>query len=110
MRFFPENAGQMAVAGAAGSVIYWITNRQSPKNGLIAIVAGAISAVYLGPAISPILAPVFGTTSEVPASVGGYLCGMVGISMNGLILDIFKGRLLSLVGKAGKGGETDEGA
>lgn len=108
MKLFPENAEQMAMAGAAGSIIYWISNRQSPKNGLISIVVGAITAIYLGPAVSPILSQAFGASSEIPTHLSSYICGMMGISMNGLILDVFKGRLLSLRGVSQKAGETDD--
>lgn len=108
MKLFPENAGQMAVAGAAGSVIYMIASRQRPKNWAASIVVGAITAMYLGPAITPVLAQAFGTTSEIPGNLGGYICGMMGLSMNLLILDVLRGRLLALKGGDPKTGEPDE--
>lgn len=107
MRLFPDGAEGTAMAGFCGAIIYWITNRQSWKNGVVSLIVGVITAIYLTPAVSPILANVFGTTSELPSYLGGYVCGMSGIALNGLIMDILRGRLLYFR-DAAKKESTDE--
>ena len=85
---FPDGVEKTAMAGFCGAIVYWITNKKSPRDGLLCMIVGVISAIYLGPLIEPIIAKAFETTSELPQTLSGFICGMCGISLNGLILDL----------------------
>jgi len=95
MSLFPENASGMAIAGVCGAVVYGLSNNLTWKNTLVCLVIGAISAVYLTPVITPLLSQIFGSDSETPGFLGGYVCGMGGIALNLILIDILKGRLRS---------------
>lgn len=83
-----------AIAGLLGGIIHWVTNRLSWRNGLLCLVVGAISAVYLGPImIAPILTNGFGVDGDPAMALGGFLIGVSGIAFQGTIIDLLKGRL-----------------
>ncbi|RKT35281.1 hypothetical protein BXY70_1314 [Roseovarius halotolerans] len=90
--FLPDNAGRAAVAGIAGGIVAWVTNKQNPREGIASIIVGCITAIYLGPIVAPILEPVIGAISPGNDAVGfaSFVCGMSGISISGLIMDAVK--------------------
>jgi len=88
--------------GALGGVVRWLTLRGSVVEGLITILVGGICAMYLGPLAIPILEP-FIEKIAPQGDAGGlssFLIGMGGISISGLVLDIFD-RKRRDVGKEG---------
>lgn len=86
---------QMVLAGALGGVVRWATLRSHWSDGAIAIVIGAICAVYLSPLALPALAPGLGALSISPESVhglSGFLIGLGGITVSGFIIDLWRAR------------------
>jgi hypothetical protein len=79
-----------ALAGAAGGVVRWLTLRHDWREGLMAIVVGAICALYLGPVIEPLLEPIIGKIAPQGDASGfsSFMTGLAGISLTGLLLDV----------------------
>ena len=74
----------VAVAGGAGGFFRWASMRpREPKELLISIPVGVIAAVYLGPAIEPML-----TWMAAGPQLAGFIAGVIGISAAGFILDV----------------------
>lgn len=85
--------GQVALAGAAGGLVRWLTLRSRPLDGFIAIVVGAISAIYLGPLAEPAIDALLGQVIVEDASRGafsGFIIGLGGISVTGFIMDVWR--------------------
>lgn len=89
-----SDSGTMAIAGAAGGVVRWITLRDNWREGVPAIVVGGICANYLGPLVVPIIEPVVGKLAPAgdPLGLSAFIVGLGGISLSGLVIDIFKAR------------------
>ncbi|WP_457645332.1 hypothetical protein [Profundibacter sp.] len=79
-----------ALAGAAGGIVRWLTLRHDWREGLMAIVVGAICALYLGPVIEPLLEPIIGKIAPQGDASGfsSFMTGLAGISLTGLLLDV----------------------
>lgn len=82
---FPDGADKLAVAGFSGAVVFWITNRKNKSEGLMSLIVGVLSAVYLGPIVEPFLAQLVGV--EVSYFLSGFICGLTGIVINGAIAE-----------------------
>lgn len=106
--FFPDGVEKAATAGFFGAIAYWITNKKNPRDGVMCLIVGVISAIYLGPLIEPVLRQFTGPDSELPATLAGFVCGMSGISLNGLIVDLVHGRARMLRDAAELKGKDDE--
>ena len=92
--WFSEKA-QIAIAGAAGGVVRWLTLREDWKDGLISIVVGAICSLYLSPLALPVLEPTLGkiiTNQDQVAGFSGFVIGIGGIAVAGSVLDVWKAR------------------
>jgi len=50
-----NGAAAAALAGVAGGVVHWIVNRKNPRAGILAVVVGGMTAVYIGPFASSII-------------------------------------------------------
>jgi len=97
---------KLALAGALGGVVRWATLKQPPFDGLISVVVGCICAIYVGPAINPIMRPVIdlaGIDLEAAQGLGGFLVGIGGILVSGFFLDLWQLRRRLLK----QGGSTD---
>ena len=88
------DAASAILAGALGGVVRWATLRTNWKEGVVAIIVGAICAVYLGPLIEPLLEPIFGSIAPDGDAHGltGFICGIGGITLAGVILDVINRR------------------
>lgn len=87
--------GQIALAGALGGVVRWLTLRQMWREGLASILVGGICAVYLGPLASPVLDNIVGIFNVAPdarASFSGFVIGVGGIAVAGAIMDFWRAR------------------
>jgi hypothetical protein len=87
--------GQLAVAGALGGVVRWLSLREDWKDGFVSIAVGAICAVYLSPLAIPLFDSVLGKIVVDQASrhgFSGFIIGIGGIAVSGLVLDIWKAR------------------
>lgn len=94
--------GKAIIAGGLGGVVRWLTLRPTVKEGVITIVVGGICALYLGPIALPIVEGTLGKV--VPggdmAGLTSFLVGMGGISLAGMVLDVFDRRRRELGGKS----------
>lgn len=84
--------GQIALAGAAGGLVRWLTLRSRPLDGVIAIVVGALSALYLGPLAEPAINALLGNVIVEESSRGafsGFILGLGGISVTGFVMDFW---------------------
>lgn len=98
---FPENSEITATAGFMGSICHWIANKKNFREGVLCLITGTISAVYLSPIIAPMLSAAFQTTSDVPQSISAFFCGICGISLSGVLIDIVHFRMRSMREKEG---------
>lgn len=84
---------KLIVAGALGGVVRWLTLKERWSDGLISVIVGAITAVYVGPAARPILRPLIDFTGidlEAASSLMGFLIGIGGILVSGFFIDFWK--------------------
>jgi hypothetical protein len=90
---FGTDKTQLVVAGALGGLVRWLTLRDHWIDGLIAIIVGAICAAFISPLALPALSPFLGQIGMPPESVNGFsgfLIGVGGISVSGLLLDVWR--------------------
>ena len=90
-----SDPGKAAMAGAAGGLVRWITLRDNWKEGVPALIVGALCAVYLAPFLTPVIAPPFEAINP-DADVGAlaaFLCGLGGIGIAGFVIDLITSRL-----------------
>lgn len=84
--------GQLAVAGALGGLVRWLSLRESRRDGLISVIVGAICALYLGPVAVPVIEQLIGRIVIEPASragLSGFIIGLGGIVATGVVLDVW---------------------
>ena len=82
---------KLAVAGALGGVVRWLTLKQGWPDNFISITVGAIFAAMGGPFVLHILRPVIDLTSVDAAPVAtfsGFVSGLGGIVFAGIIMDV----------------------
>lgn len=86
------DAGTAAVAGAAGGLVRWLTLREKPVDGLAALVVGSVCAIYLGPLVDPMLAPVIGKIAPGDDARGfsSFVVGLGGIGMAGFVIETLR--------------------
>lgn len=90
-----SDPGKAALAGAAGGIVRWVTLRDNWKEGLTALLVGAVCAVYIAPFIEPILAPTLNSVApdaDVTA-LSAFITGLGGIGIAGFLLDLITSRL-----------------
>jgi hypothetical protein len=84
---------QLIIAGALGGLVRWLTLRDHWSDGIIAIIVGALCATFVSPLALPALTPLLGNVGMPPESVNGFsgfLIGVGGISVSGLLLDVWR--------------------
>ena len=88
------DASKAVAAGAAGGVVRWITLRNDWREGLSAMIVGALCALYLGPIVEPLLEPFVGAIAPDGDSTGfsSFVVGLGGISISGLLIDGIRSR------------------
>lgn len=99
--------GKAALAGALGGIVRWVTLREHWRDGILSLFVGAICAVYLGPLVAPILEPVIGKLAPGGDTAGfsAFVVGIGGMSISGLLIDVFRARRAEVgKGDGGKGG------
>ena len=91
--FLGGDKAQLLIAGALGGIVRWMTLRDHWTDGLISMVVGALSAMYLSPLAVPTLIPWLGNISVAPENVGplsGFLLGIGGITVSGFFIDAWR--------------------
>ncbi len=99
---------QLIVAGALGGLVRWLTLRDHWVDGVVSILVGALSAMYIAPLAVPSLIPVLGNINVAPENVGGlsgFLIGIGGITVSGFFIDAWRLRRRMVKDAAGPGGE-----
>ncbi len=92
----PDGVGdilRLALSGAAGGVVRWLTLRDGWRDGLTSVIVGAICAVYLGPLVIPLLTPVLGglvAEENGRSSLSGFLIGAGGTTLPGFLIDVWR--------------------
>lgn len=91
----PYSSGQLldALAGGLGGMVKWMGMALPWKDGVVAILVGAICATYLAPIGDAMLEPILGKllASEKQANhLGGFVVGIIGIGVVGFIMGFFK--------------------
>lgn len=82
--------GQVALAGAAGGMVRWLTVKSRWTDGVISIIVGSLSAIYLGPLAEPAIDALLGQVIVDEISRGafsGFMLGLGGISATGWVID-----------------------
>ena len=90
-----QTKGAVILAGAAGGVVRTITLRERWTRAIANALVGALCALFLTPLTDPLLAPTLGVIVPDPSSVAGFsgfIIGLGGITISGLILDIIERR------------------
>lgn len=88
--------GQVALAGAAGGLVRWLTLRTRLRDGLVAIIVGCISAVYLHPLAEPVVNGILGSVVVEDSSrsaFSGFIIGLGGVGVAGWVMDAIAARL-----------------
>jgi hypothetical protein len=101
---------QLLIAGALGGVVRWMTLRDHWSDGLISMIVGALSAMYLAPLAVPSLVPLLGNINVAPENVGplsGFLIGIGGITASGFFIDAWRLRRRMLKDQAKRPVEPD---
>ena len=98
--------GKAALAGALGGIVRWVTLREHWRDGIVSLLVGAICAIYLGPLVAPLLEPVIGRLAPGGDTAGfsAFVVGIGGMSISGLLIDVFRARRDEMgKGEVGKG-------
>ena len=89
-----SDTGQLAIAGALGGVVRWVTLRENWRDGLASLLVGAICSLYLGPLVAPLLEPSVGKFAPEQGATGltAFLVGIGGISLSAFLVELFRKR------------------
>lgn len=96
--------GKAMLAGAAGGIVRWFAQETRRLiEGVIAVISGAFSAVYLSPLILPLLdmAGIEVGATDQAAGVAHFLSGLVGMSMAKIVVALIEGKLAELLARQG---------
>ena len=99
------------LAGAAGGIVRWVTLREHWRDGILSLLVGAICAVYLGSLVAPILEPVIGRLAPGGDTAGfsAFVVGIGGMSISGMLIDIFRARRAEIRERAKNKGDSSNG-
>lgn len=91
---------KIVVAGALGGFVRWRALKEGWVAGSTSMVIGAISAIYLGPLVSPIIELFLNNVIVDPVSqktFAGFIVGLTGTALVGFVMDLVRkaGRRLS---------------
>ena len=85
--------GQLAIAGALGGLVRWLTLREHWKDGFVSLIVGAICAVFLAPLALPAIEPILGkiiADASARGTLSGFVIGIGGIVVAGFVIDVWK--------------------
>ena len=90
-----SESGILAIGGAMGGLVRWLTLREDWRSGGISLSVGAICATYLTPLVVPIIGPMLGgalVKAEGSAGFLAFMVGLGGIAVSGFVIDVWKAR------------------
>lgn len=87
-----SDAGAAALAGAAGGLVRWMTLRENWRDGIVSLLVGTLCAIYAGPLVEPMLAPVIGKIAAGSDAAGfsSFVVGLGGIGISGFVIDTLR--------------------
>lgn len=94
-------AGRAVIAGAAGGLYRWMmSERRRLRDGVVAVMSGALSASYLGPVVLALLRKAGLTLTDGPDLylTAGFLSGLAGMSLAKLAVAIMEAQARRLRG------------
>jgi hypothetical protein len=97
--------GRVVVAGAAGGLYRWLMEeRKRLREGIIAIVSGAVGSVYLGPIVMRLLEIGGLSVTGHPSGymTAGFLAGMTGVSLAKVAIAVIEVQAKKLRGGNGQ--------
>ena len=93
MTYLAGETGRMLVAGAAGGLVRWVgQERRRLRDGVLAVITGALAAVYLSPVVLAVLAVLQLDLGDTPQAYGaaGFIAGLGGMSIARLVLALME--------------------
>lgn len=96
--------GRLVLSGAMGGMARWLALKQGWPDNAISVALGLLCAVNLGPVVLVWLAPLlsFAGVAGLPAAMlSGFLAGVGGMTIIGLIIDAWDIRRKLLRDKGG---------
>ena len=81
--WFGGESGRVVVASGMGGLTRWLSSeRRRIRDGLLAVIGGAISGVYMWPAVLAIFGAIAGPQPETPNNVAmaAFVAGTIGMS------------------------------
>jgi hypothetical protein len=94
---FSDVLASVFVAGMAGGFIRWTRTGGGFNAALTAVLTGGICAQYLGPLALSLYAKWFDVEiDDQTGQVGGFLMGLTGVIIVGLIMDTVEARKVSI--------------
>lgn len=88
--------GQIALAGAAGGLVRWLRLKSHWTDGVIAIIVGSITAIYLHPLAEPLVDGLLGSVvvdASSRAALSGFVIGLGGVGVAGFVIDAIAARM-----------------
>lgn len=88
-----------AISGSAGGAVRWVALKQGWKDGVASIFVGCLCSIYLSPLVEPLVEIAFGKIigSETRrAGLAGFMIGIGGIMVTGLVIDFWTVRRAQL--------------
>ncbi|SEP27621.1 hypothetical protein SAMN04490248_1691 [Salinihabitans flavidus] len=98
-------AGRALIAGAAGGLYRWLMQeRRRLRDGVVAVLSGAVAAQYLGPVVLALLRMAGLKLTEGPELylTSGFLAGLAGMSLAKLMVALMEAQAARLRGERGK--------
>lgn len=89
-----SGAFKTALSGGLGGLVRWIALKEAFWTGVGSVVIGAISAVYVGPLIVPLITAYLSNIIIDPvsqANFAGFVVGLTGIVVVGFVVDLIRG-------------------
>lgn len=96
LAFLFGEKGQVALAGAAGGLVRWLTLRPRWSDGIITVVVGSITAIYLHPLAEPLVNSILGNVVVEEASrsaFSGFVIGLGGVGLAGWVMDVIAAKM-----------------
>ncbi|KJS45248.1 MAG: hypothetical protein VR71_02230 [Roseovarius sp. BRH_c41] len=90
--------GRVLLAGASGGLVRWLVQeKRRLRDGVIAVVAGAPSAFYLGPAVPGLMEFAGMRVADSPnmTQTFGFLAGLGGMSLAKALIGLIEARVTS---------------